>query len=159
MTGTLLKLFAAVLLLPQAPQQNRPPDCGLAAPSRKVDEYGPVSAAEELARLEKLRPLLQAEHADAKAFIVAYAGRNDRPGEALARADRAKQALIDSSYFYSNRLITLDCGRRETPSIELWITPVGASPPPCSPTLEPAPAPARKAPAGRRPARRGGARP
>ncbi len=161
MTGTLLKLFAVALLLPQLPQEGRPPACGLAASSRKLDEYGQLPATEELSRLEeKLRPALQAEHDDAKAFIVAYAGRGDRPGAALARADRAKQALVDKeSYFYGRRLNTLDCGRRETPSIELWITPVGASPPPCTPTLADAAPPVKEAPSPRRPARRRGARP
>jgi len=155
----LLKLFAAALLLPQVAQETRPPDCRLPASSRKVGEYGDVPAAEELSRLERLRPALEAEHHDdVKAFIVAYAGRNSRPGEALARADRAKRALTDKSSFYAGRLNTLDCGRRETPAIELWITPVGASPPPCSPTLEPA-APFREAPGPRRPARRRGLRP
>ena len=159
MTSTLLKLFAAALLLPQAARETRPPDCGVGVSSRKVDGYGAVSAAEELSRLEKLRPLLEAEHDDVKAFIIAYAGRNDRPGEALARADRARRALYDKSYFYDGRLNTLDCGRRETPSVELWVTPVGAAPPPCTPTLEPAAPPVKKAPGPRRPARRGGVRP
>lgn len=159
MSGMLLKLFAVALLLAQAPRQDGPRDCGLPASSRKVDEYGQLSAAEELSRLEKLRPALEAEHEDAKAFIVVYAGREGRAGEALVRADRAKKALADKSYFYSGRLNTLDCGRRETASIELWITPVGASPPPCAPTLGPAAAPAKDAPAGRRSARRRGGRP
>ena len=159
MTSTLLKLFAVALLLPQLPQEGRPPACALPVSSRKLDEYGRLPAAEELSRLEaKLRPALEAEHDDAKAFIVAYAGRGDRPGSALARADRARQALLDDSYFYSRRLNTLDCGRRETPSVELWITPVGASPPTCSPTLAADAAPSKEAPTPRRPARRRGAR-
>ncbi len=155
MTGTLLKLFTVALLLPQVPQETRP-----GVSSRKVEEYGPASAAEELSRLEKLRLLLEAEHEDTKAFIVAYAGRDGRPGDALARTDRAKQALYEKSFSYAGQLNTLDCGRRKTPSVELWITPVGASPPPCTPTLGPAAAPpVKEAPGPRRPARRRGARP
>ncbi|MET0622500.1 MAG: hypothetical protein ABW250_05940 [Pyrinomonadaceae bacterium] len=69
-----------------------------------------------------------------------------------ARADRAKQALIDKSNSYDTRLNALDCGRRETPSTELWMSPAGASPPPCSPTLDPTPAPSKGA--VKRPTRR-----
>ncbi len=162
MSRTLLKLFAISLLPPPlacarllargaraVAQEGRARGCNLLPQSRKLDEYGDVSAAEEKSRLIKLAAALDAAPEDAKAFIVGYAGRDARAGGGLARADRAKETLTDKSVFYNTRTNTLDCGRRETPSTELWLTPVGASPPPCSPTLDSAPAPVR-------PRRRGG---
>ncbi|HEY0170534.1 MAG TPA: hypothetical protein VGB98_05895 [Pyrinomonadaceae bacterium] len=123
-------------------------DCSLLIPSRKFDEYGVVSGAEEMSRLGRLAAALDAEDKDTKAFIIGYAGRAGRAGEALVRADSAKQILVEKSVLYNTRLNTLDCGRREAASTELWITPAGASPPPCSPTLDPTHAPAKGA-AGR----------
>lgn len=170
MNSPLTKIFAAALLLltPHAPAGSRARaltrdaragaqaggarDCSLLTPSRKFDEYGVVSEADEKTRLERLAVALRAEGEDAKAFIIGYAGRAGRAGEGLARADRARQVLTDESVFYNRGLNTLDCGRRETPSTELWITPAGASPPRCSPTLDPTPAPAKGA--TRRPPRR-----
>ena len=154
------KIFAALLLLAApaaaltsvgAPAQ----DCSLLTPSRKFDEYGVVSDAEEKSRLERLAAALDAEDKEAKAFVIGYAGRAGRAGEGLARADRARAVLTDKSASYNTRLNTLDCGRRETPSTELWITPAGGSPPRCSPTLDPATAPAKGA-TGRPPRRRSG---
>ena len=159
----LLKLFAVSLLLPPlacvcmlardaraVAQEGRARDCGLPTHSRKLDEYGELAAEEEKSRLLKLAAALDSEPEDTKAFIIGYAGRDSRAGGGLARADRAKGTLTDKSVFYNTRINTLDCGRRETPSTELWLTPVGASPPPCSPTLDPAPAPVRPRRGGRR---------
>lgn len=166
------KIFAALLLLAAsavaftsartlaqaaravAPEE-RARDCALLIPSRKFDEYGVVSDADEKSRLERLAAALKAKDEDVNAFIIGYAGRSGRAGEGLTRADRAKQILTDESVFYNTRLNTLDCGRRETPSTELWITPVGAAPPRCSPTLDPTPAPAKGA-TGRPTRRRSG---
>jgi hypothetical protein len=117
-----------------------------------LGEYGVVSDAGEKSHLGRFTAALKAEDAESNAFIIGYAGRSGRAGEGLARADRAKQILTDESVFYNIRFNTLDCGRRETPATELWITPVGASPPRCSPTIEPTPATAKGA--GRRPPRR-----
>jgi hypothetical protein len=153
-SSLLLKLCAASLLLsaPAVPAQ----DCGLPVQSRKVDEYGNIPAAEEESRLDKLAAALKAEHEDTVAFIVAYAGRGGRAGDAFKRADRAKQVLVEKSVFFNSRLNTLDCGRREVASTEFWLTPAGASPPRCSPTLDPPPAPAKGAVRRPPPRRRSG---
>lgn len=150
MSTLLLKLFAAALLqaqpaaaTPQDAAAGRPGDCGLPVSSRKFDEYGDLAPAEEKARLEKLAAALAAGREDTKAFIIGYAGRGARAGEAFARADRARLILVDTSLFINTRLNTLDCGLRETASTELWLTPAGASPPPCAPTVSPAPAPVK----------------
>ena len=172
MNSPLPKIFAALLLLTASAAaltsarafaqdaragatEESARDCALLTPSRKFDEYGVVPEADEKSRLERLAAALKAEDKETNAFIIGYAGRSGRAGEGLARADKAKEILTDASVFYNTRLNALDCGRRETPSTELWITPVGASPPRCSPTLDPAPAPARGG-AQDRPRRRSG---
>lgn len=173
MNSPLPKIFAALLLLNAssaaltsagalaqdaragAPEE-RARDCALLTPSRKFDEYGVVSEAEEKSRLERLAAALKAEDEETNAFIIGYAGRAGRVGEGQARADRAKQILTDESVFYNRRLNALDCGRRETPATELWMTPAGASPPRCSPTLDPTRARANGATARRPPRRRSG---
>ncbi|HLL76575.1 MAG TPA: hypothetical protein VK421_15080 [Pyrinomonadaceae bacterium] len=115
-------------------------------PSRRIDEYS-ATGEEEKARLDKFVAVLKGEPEDVKGFVVAYAGRAAPPGEALRRADAAKQLLIDKgpSYnSYNSRLNTIDCGRREQTAVELWLTPVGAAPPVCAPTIKTI-APATKA--------------
>ena len=116
--------------------QEAPSACGL-QPSRKIDEYADLGAGEEQARLDKWMTMLEGEPEDTKGFIVGYAGRRGRAGEALRRADRAKEYLVEKRNFNNPRLNTVDCGYREGPATELWITPTGAAPPLCAPTLKP----------------------
>ena len=165
MSGLLLKLFAAALILPPPAaagppaQEGREQDCGLPAQSRKFDEYGELSEGEEKARLGKLAASFRAEPDDTKAFIIGYAGRGGAAGDGLKRADRARRIITEGSFdsFLLNpRVNTLDCGRREAPATEIWVTPAGAAPPRCSPTLDPAPAPSKGGAAPRRPRRRSG---
>jgi len=158
--GLLLTLFAASFLAPSlaadgAAQEGKAQDCERLTQSRKFEEYGDLSAAEEKSRAEKLAAALDAEQEDTVAFIIGYAGREGRAGAGLARADRAKQILVEKSGFYNSRLNTLDCGRRETPATEFWVTPAGAAPPRCSPTLA-TPAPAKGAARRPSPRRRSG---
>lgn len=127
--------------------------CEALPPSSKVDEYGDLKPVEEKARVEKLAALLKGESEDTKAFIIAYAGRNGRTGEALARADRAKGYLVEMSNSYNTRINTLDCGYRDAPATEIWMTRVGAAPPRCAPTVEPGEAQV-KGRKGRHPSRR-----
>ncbi|HVG17973.1 MAG TPA: hypothetical protein VNI02_02905 [Blastocatellia bacterium] len=115
--------------------QDQPP-CGL-QPSRKIDAYGNTSLGEERARLDKFAVLLKDEPEGVKGFIVGYAGRSARAGEAQSRADRAKEYLVEKNAFYNPRLNTVDCGYREEQATELWITAVGGAPPLCSPSIKP----------------------
>jgi outer membrane protein OmpA-like peptidoglycan-associated protein len=115
--------------------QDQPP-CGL-QPSRKIDAYANISTVEEQARLDKFASLLDGEAEDVKGFIVGYAGRSGRTGQAQALADRAKAYLVEKSVFYNSRLNTVDCGYREEQATELWISAIGGAPPFCSPTVKP----------------------
>ncbi len=138
--AALLVLTPALVFTPETPraQVTRPQEnCGL-PPSRKFDAYGKVGDADEHARLDKLAAALSVEADDVRAFIVGYGGRGARAGEGTRRADRAKYYLTEKSYWINDRLNTLDCGYREEPATELWLTTVGAAPPQCSQTLTPA---------------------
>lgn len=105
-------------------------------PSRRVSEYGNVSHDDERSRLEKFAAMLDGDE-NLQGVIVGYGGRRGRATEALERADRAKRLLIEKQVFYNARINTVDCGYRENQATELWVSPVGASPPICSPTVNP----------------------
>lgn len=117
-------------------------DCGL-PPSRMFDAYGEVGDAEEHARLDKLAAALRVEPDDVRAFVVGYGGRGARAFEGTRRADRAKLYLTEKSYWLNDRLNTIDCGYRERPATEIWLTAVGDAPPLCTQTLTPAEAQAK----------------
>jgi hypothetical protein len=131
----------------QTPAQPRGA-CDL-PPSRKADEFGPLGLAEERARLDKFVAALKAEPEGVRGFIVAYAGRTARAGDALRRADAAKAHLTDTNTFINSRLNTIDCGRREQAALELWLTPPASAPPACAPTVTPRAASRRATGGGR----------
>ncbi|MBX5479194.1 MAG: hypothetical protein IRZ19_08955 [Pyrinomonas methylaliphatogenes] len=124
----------------------------------KFDEYGNIAFNDEKARLDNFAIQLQ-NQPGAQGYIIAYGGRRGRVGEALRRAERAKNYLVSTRGIEAGRIVTVDGGYRETLTVELWIVPQGAQPPQATPTLtpeeaQPRPAaPARRAPR-RRPRRR-----
>jgi hypothetical protein len=103
---------------------------------RKFDEYSNISVNDEKARLDNLAIYLQRDP-DMRGYIIAYAGRRARPGEAQARADRTKNYLINERGIQSGRLVTIDGGYREKPMVELYLLPRGVSPPTATPTVDP----------------------
>ena len=74
-------------------------------------------------------------------MIVGYGGRGDSVGMGQRYADRAKSYIVDKqtplNWRINSLVNTIDCGLREQPTIELWLMPVGAAPPLCSPTIRP----------------------
>jgi hypothetical protein len=120
--------------------------------SRKFDEYGNIKRNDEKARLDNFANELQADPG-AQGYIVGYGGRTSRPGEGQARADRAKDYLVNSRGIDAGRLVTIDGGYREEPTTELWLVPSGATPPTASPTVDASEVKPARPP--RRPTRRG----
>ncbi|PYS92651.1 MAG: hypothetical protein DMF64_08210 [Acidobacteria bacterium] len=110
---------------------------GVAPPNlpRKFDEYGNIKRNDEKARLDNFANELQA-NPGAQGYIIGYGGRTSRPGEGQARADRAKDYLVNSRGIDAGRLVTVDGGYKEEPTTELWIVPSGATPPTASPTVD-----------------------
>lgn len=72
-----------------------------------------------------------------QAYVIAYAGRKSRAGEAQARAERARDYLMSKHGMEEGRVVTIDGGYREEPTLELFAVPVGATPPSPTPTINP----------------------
>ena len=103
---------------------------------RKVDEYGNIKFNDEKARLDNYAIELQNDPT-AQGYLVCYGGRTGRTGEAQRRCDRAKNYLVSTRGIDASRIVTVDGGFREELTVELWVVPSGATPPPNSPTVDP----------------------
>jgi len=106
------------------------------AVARLVDSYNDKihgSEAEQW-RLEDFMKLLVAEP-HSKAYIIAYAGREDHPGKSRRYALRAKNYLVESRGIAAERIVTIDGGRREEFVVELWLVPDTAEPPKTKATI------------------------
>ena len=122
-----------------------PPECNtqasctttpqVRAVARMFDQYGNIAFNDEKARLDNFAIQLQNEPG-AQGYIIAYGGRRGRAGEAQARADRAKDYMVNTRGVDPGRIVTVDGGFREDMTVELWIVPTGATPPTASPTLQ-----------------------
>jgi hypothetical protein len=117
-----------------APPQNS--DDGMEN-SRKFDNYSNISLDEENRRLDNFATQLQVDEPEAKGYIIAYAGRQARKGEAQARADHVKDYLVRMRELDPARIMTIDGGHREKMTVELWIRPNGWRAPKASPTVDP----------------------
>jgi hypothetical protein len=104
--------------------------------ARKVDEYGNIKFNDEKARLDNYAIELQNDPT-AQGYLVCYGGRTGRTGEAQRRCDRAKNYLVSTRGIDASRIVTVDGGYREELTVELWVVPSGATPPPNSPTVDP----------------------
>ena len=121
-------------------------------PAVKFDEYGNIKFNDEKARLDNYAIQLQ-NQPGSQGYIIAY---GSCAGEAQARADRAKDYLVNTRGIDASRLMTIDGGCRSDLAVELWVVPTGATPPAASTDniISPCPECKKKA-APRRRARRG----
>ncbi len=121
-------------------------------PAVKFDEYGNIKFNDEKARLDNYAIQLQ-NQPGSQGYIIAYGSCE---GEAQARADRAKDYLVNTRGIDAGRLVTVDGGCMSELKVELWIVPTGATAPTASTDNAVSPCPAcKKAAAPRRRARRG----
>ena len=109
----------------------------------KFDEYGNIRFNDEKARLDNYAIQLQ-NAPGSTGTIVAFGGCE---GEGLARAERAKDYLVNTRGIDASRLTTVDGGCREELVVELWLVPTGAAAPTPtnSATVTPCPACKKKA--------------
>jgi hypothetical protein len=107
---------------------------GLTLP--RLSSYGDVSLDRERSLLDNFSIALKDEP-NRMGFIISYAGKRARLGEAKARAQRAKNYLVKERGFDSNRLTTVDGGYREAAEVELYIVPDGMCTPTPAPTIDP----------------------
>jgi hypothetical protein len=124
-----------------------------APPATKFDEYGNIRFNDEKARLDNYAIQLQ-NQPGAQGYIIAY---GSCAGEAQARADRAKDYLVNTRGIDAGRIVTMDGGCRADLTVELWIVPTGATPPAASTynIISPCPECKKKATPRRRRGRRG----
>jgi hypothetical protein len=107
------------------------------AEARKLDEYGKLAQKDENARLDNFMIEINMDPT-AQSYIIAYAGRAGRAGDAQKAADKAKDYLVKTRGLDASRVVSVNGGHREQPAIELWIVPTGAQPPQPTPTVKPA---------------------
>ncbi len=121
-------------------------------PAVKFDEYGNIKFNDEKARLDNYAIQLQ-NQPGSQGYIIAYGSCE---GEAQARADRAKDYLVNTRGIDAGRLVTIDGGCMPELKVELWVVPTGATAPAASTDNAVSPCPAcKKAPAPHRRTRRG----
>jgi hypothetical protein len=103
---------------------------------RKIDEYGDIPVGEEQARLDHIAVELENDPTS-QTSLICYGGRRSAPRAAMRRCERAKNYLISSRGVEVPRVVIIDGGYREGPTVEVWIVPAGAHPPQPSPTVFP----------------------
>lgn len=116
-------------------------------PATEFDVCCSCSFDDQKARLDNLGIQLQNDPSTTS-YIIAYAGRTSRAGQAERLLTRAKDYMVQKRGVDASRLVTLNGGYREEDCVELWIVPVGARPPVPTPTV-PA-VEARRSPGSRR---------
>lgn len=119
---------------------------------REFDVCYSCSFDDQKARLDNLAVELQNDPT-ATTYLMAYAGRTSRVGQADRLLLRARDYLVTQRGIEASRIITVNGGFREEDSLAVWIVPQGALPPSPSPTVQPGdvkPVPERPAKSGRR---------
>jgi len=120
-----------------------PPQC------TKFDEYGNIKFNDEKARLDNFAVQLQ-NAPGSQGYYIVYGSCS---GEGQARADRAKDYLVNNRGIDAGRIVIIDGGCRAEFGVELWICPSGATAPAASTDNIVSPCPECKKPRPRRPRR------
>ena len=119
------------------------------------DQFPSLAFDDDKARFDNLAIELQ-NTPNSTAYIVIYAGRTSRAGQADRLGQRTLDYLTTARGVDANRIVITNGGYRDQDYIEIWICPSGARPPPPTPTVQPGdvqPAPEGTRP--RKPRRRG----
>ncbi len=112
----------------------------------RFDEYGNIRFNDEKARLDNYAIQLQ-NQPGSQGTIIAY---GSCAGEAQARADRAKDYLVNTRGIEAGRITTVDGGCRSDLTVQLWIVPSGANAPTVDTTNAISPCPECRTPRRRR---------
>lgn len=108
-----------------------------------MDDYGDLTPREERRHLREFaqklpsKVLEPSKLANMQVYIIGYAGRRARIGEALARANRAKAYLSKLAGFPKVEIVTIDGGYRDEASIQLFLRLEGGSEPHPAPMVCP----------------------
>lgn len=100
-----------------------------------LDEFGNIQEEDEKARLDFLAIRLQ-EDPRLQVHIVFYGGRSSPPQEALRRAERAKNYMVNTRGMPADRVLAVNGGYRNEVSGEYWLSLMGTEAPPARPTIQ-----------------------
>jgi hypothetical protein len=100
--------------------------------SRKFDEYRDLKFNEERLRLDQFAIALHNEP-KSKGYIIVYDVTDTRKPRVTERGERAKKYLVKERGLPEAHIVVVNGGRRDTRSVELFITPAGALPPTATP--------------------------
>jgi len=104
-------------------------------PAREFDTCCNCTFDDQKARLDNLAVELQNDPSTT-GYIIAYAGRGSRAGEANRLGARSLEYLTSQRGIDKSRIVVLNGGYREQNCVELWIVPRGATPPQPRPTVQ-----------------------
>lgn len=99
------------------------------------DSYGDIKFDDEMARLDNIVVQLMNQPLS-NVHILMFAGQITFEKETEQRLSRAKSHLVETREVDPNRIVTVDCGFSTDLSVQLWVVPLGAAFPACSPQLE-----------------------
>ena len=121
----------------------------------RFDEFPSVAFDDDKARLDNLAIRMQGAP-DNQAYIIIYAGRTSRAGQADMLGRRTMDYLVNQRGLDAGRVTIVNGGYRDTDFIEIWLCPPGANLPQPTPTVQPGDAqPAQERTRPRKPRRRG----
>ena len=107
-----------------------------ADPFFRFDVYGDLSPAAERERLDSVAAELIRD-STAEGYLIAYAGRIARTGEAAARASCAREYLIKKHRIDPGRIRTVDGGYQENLLVEIYVEPKDGDVPLARPSVRP----------------------
>lgn len=96
--------------------------------SRKFDEFPDISRNDEKARLDNFAIELQNDPS-ATGYVIIYPGRASKRSEVQEHFGHVVDYLVNSRQIDQSRIKTIDGKKREQLFVELWIVPLGATPP------------------------------
>ena len=103
---------------------------------RPFDEFPNLAFDDQKARLDNLAIEL-ANVPGSTGYIIVYAGRTSRVGQADRLGARARDYMVRTRGVDPSRVTVVNGGYREEDTFEIWIVPQGAQPPQATPTLQP----------------------
>jgi len=103
---------------------------------KPFDQFQSVAFDDDKARFDNLAIELQ-NAPDSQAYIIIYAGRTSRVGQADALGRRTLDYLTNQRGVDARRITIVNGGYRDTDFIEIWVCPPGAKTPEPTPTVQP----------------------
>ena len=100
-----------------------------------LDSFSGVPLDDALARLDNLAIELSNGPKNWKGYVIVYAGRRARAGEAQAYGKRLRDHLVITRQVEAERVLVIDGGRREKLSAELYLFRDDIPPPPALQTV------------------------